>query len=198
MPSVNDVAGHPALHKMQTWLGWLIALLLAAALLASIDPHWYWPGLVISFTGLLLQLWVLGSIRSRKLLPVNGPYRFVRNPKYIAQFVLVFGLVVMTGKPWLLLIYTVLYVLYALYRVGKEEQQLEDRFSTEYFRYARHVPRFLPRLKPYEKGRFWFFSMKNFKRLYGEIYLLLFVVLYLAGYVAAFHLRFEIAGLSAL
>lgn len=198
MPSINDVADHPALHKVQTWLGGLIALLLAAALLVSIDPHWYWPGLVVSSTGLLLQLWVFGSIRSRKLLPVNGPYMFVRNPKYIAQFVLVFGLVLMTGRPWLLLIYAALYVLYALYRAGREEQQLEERFATEYLRYAKHVPRFLPRLKSYEKGRFWFFSMKNFKRQYGEIYLLLFVVLYMAGYVAAFHLKFEIAGLSGL
>lgn len=189
MASINEVTDNLALRKAQMWLGLLIVLGLAVALLRIIDPHWYWPGLVVSAAGMLLQLWVFGSIRSRRLVPVNGPYMFVRNPKYIARFVFVLGLLLMTGMPWLLLSYVPLYVLYTLYKVGREEQLLEDRFGAQFLRYCKEVPRLMPRLKPYEKGRFWFFSMKNFQRQYGEIFLLLSVVLYVACYVVAFHLK---------
>lgn len=62
-------------------------------------PRWYRPGLAVSLAGMLARLWVLGSVRSRKLLPVNGPHRFVRNAGYIAGFVFIFGLVLMAGDP---------------------------------------------------------------------------------------------------
>lgn len=189
MASIDHVLDTVTMRKVQKRLGLLIALGLAIALLLSVDPHWYWPGLIVSVAGLLMQLWELGSIRSRKLLPVNGPYMFVRNPKYIARFVLILGLVLMTGEPWLVLIYVPLFVLYTVYQVGKEEELLEDEFGTQYLRYCKTVPRFVPRLKPYENGRFWFFSMKHFQRQYGEILLLLSTVLYASCYLVAVHLK---------
>lgn len=189
MASISDVVDNFAPGKAQAWLGLTIALGVAIALLVHVDPHWYWPGLFISAAGLGMLVWTFGSIRSRRLVPMNGPYMFVRNPKYIAGFVFILGLVLLTGEPWLLLIYVPVYVLYTAYEVGKEEQLLEDRFGTPYRRYCKEVPRFMPRLKPYEKGRFWFFSMKHFQRQYGEILVFLSGVLYAACYVVAFHVK---------
>ncbi|HKI73823.1 MAG TPA: isoprenylcysteine carboxylmethyltransferase family protein, partial [Pseudomonadales bacterium] len=137
--------------------------------------------------GMLARLWALGSVRSRKRLPVNGPYRFVRNPDHIASFVFIFGLVLMMGNPILFLFYVPLYSVYTLYRVGKDEEAMEERFSTEYLRYCKEVPRFVPRLKPCENGRTWYFNLKQFQRQYGEIFLVLSVLLYVLCYVAAFH-----------
>jgi len=187
MASITELLASSVPRRVQALISGGVALVLVAALLPRVDPYWYWPGLVISLAGMLAWLWVLGSIRSRKLLPVNGPYRFVRNPAYIAGFVFIFGLVLMAGNPTLFLFYVPLYVVYTLYRVSRDEEAMEERFSTEYLRYCKEVPRFVPRLKPYEKGRTWYFNPKHFQRQYGEIFLVLSVLLYVSCYVVAFH-----------
>lgn len=189
MPSIDDVFNNFTLRKTLLALRLPIVLGLVAALLLSIDPHWFWPGLVVSLAGMVLQLWVFGCIRTREVLAVNGPYMFVRNPMYIARFLLILGLVLMTGIPWLLLVYVPVYYFYMTNRVEREEPVLHEAFGGEYLSYCKHVPRFLPRLKPYSQGRFWYFSMENFQRQHGAMNLLVFVVLYIACYVAAFHWR---------
>lgn len=188
MPSINDVFNNFTLRKTLLSYRLPIALVLVAALLLNIDPHWFWPGFVVSLLGMLLQLWVFGCIRTRETLAVNGPYMFVRNPMYIARFLLILGLVLMTGVPWLLLLYAPLYYFYMVNRVEREEPVLQEAFGGEYLAYCRHVPRFLPRLKPYREGRFWFFSGENFQRQHGGMNLLVFALFYLVAYTAAFHL----------
>ncbi len=189
MPSINDVFNNYTLRKTLLALRVPIALALVAALLWNIDPHWYWPGLVVSLVGMLLQLWVFGCIKTREVLAVNGPYMFVRNPMYIARFLLILGLVLMTGMPWLLLIYVPLYFFYMVNRVEREEPVLQEAFGGKYLDYCKHVPRFVPGLKPYRKGRFWYFRMRNFERQHGFENLAAFVLLYVLCYVAAIYLN---------
>lgn len=189
MPSIDDVFNNLTLRKTLLALRLPIALALVAGLLLTIDPHWFWPGLVVSLLGMVLQLWVFGCIKTREVLAVNGPYMFVRNPMYIARFLLVLGLVLMTGIPWLLLVYIPVYYFYMVNRVEREEPVLHEAFGGEYLKYCKHVPRFLPRLKPYKAGRFWFFSPENFRRQHGLANLAAFAALYLLCYLAAFHVR---------
>lgn len=189
MASISDMVGSQVPGRAKPWLVLGVALVLAAVLLPRVDPHWYWPGLVVSLTGMLMRLWVLGSVRSRKLLPVNGPYRFVRNPGCIADFVFIFGLMLMMGNPTVFLFYVPLYVVYTLYRVSRNEEALDEKFGAEYRRYCKEVPRFLPRVKPRGNGRTWYFNLKQFQRQYGEIFLVLSVLLYASCYVTAFHLN---------
>lgn len=186
MPSINDVFNNVTLRKALLALRLPIALVLVAALVWNIDPHWFWPGLAVSLAGMALQLWVFGCIRTREVLAVNGPYMFVRNPMYIARFLLILGLVLMVGIPWLLLVYVPLYYFYMVNRVEREEPVLEKTFGADYLEYRRHVPRFLPALRPYRKGRFWFFSAGNFKRQHGLENLAAFGLLYALCYAAAY------------
>lgn len=188
MPSINDLFNNFTLRKTLLALRLPIALALAALLLLNIDPHWFWPGFVVSFVGMLLQLWIFGCIKTREVLAVDGPYMFVRNPMYIARFLLIFGLVLMTGSPVLLLVFVPLYYFYMINRVEREEPVLLDAFGTKYMRYCKHVPRFVPRLTPYPKGRFFYFRMRNFERQHGMLNLLAFSAFYIACYVVAFHL----------
>lgn len=187
MSFVHDVFNNRALRKTLLKLRLPIALILAAALLWNIDPRWFWPGLAVSVLGMALQLWVFGCIRTREVLAVNGPYMFVRNPMYIARSLLVAGLVMMTGQLWLLLVFAPVYYLYMANRVAREESVLEQAFGDDYREYCRHVPRFWPRLTPWEKGRFAFFSAENFRRQHGLLNAAVFMLLFAACYVFAFH-----------
>ncbi|HSH42711.1 MAG TPA: isoprenylcysteine carboxylmethyltransferase family protein [Arenicellales bacterium] len=189
MPSIDDLFNNFALRKTLLALRIPIALVLVAALLWNIDPHWFWPGLVVSAAGLVLQLWVFGCIRTRQVLAVNGPYMFVRNPMYIARFILILGLILMTGIPWLILVYAPLYYFYMVNRVAREEPVLQETFGKEYLDYCKHVPRFVPTFKPYRKGRFFYFREKNFYRQHGLENLAAFLLLYVACYFAAFYLN---------
>jgi len=189
MQSINDVFNNVTLRKTLLALRMPVALVLLAVLLLTVDPHWYWPGLVVSLVGMLLQLWVFGCIRTREVLAVNGPYMFVRNPMYIARFLLIFGLVLMTGIPWLLLVYVPLYYLYMVNRVKREEPVLQEAFGGKYLEYCKHVPRFVPALNPYPEGRFFYFRASNFRRQHGTANFLVFLGVYILCYVAAFHFR---------
>lgn len=82
-------------------------------------------------------------------LVVRGPYRFVRNPMISGViFVLfgeAFGLQSLPLAAW-----ATAFLLFSLvYTSLLEESQLEARFGNEYRRYLQNVPRFLPRLRPW-------------------------------------------------
>lgn len=188
MSSIDDIFNNPTLRRILLGLRLPIALALAVVLVLNIDRGWFWPGLAVSVLGMLLQLWVFGCIKTREVLAVNGPYMFVRNPMYIARFLLIAGLILMTGWPWLLLIVAPVYYLYMVNRVGREEPVLAEAFGDAYRDYCEHVPRFLPAVRPYRKGRFAFFSMENFRRQHGLVNLLVFSVFYVVCYVATFRL----------
>lgn len=188
MQSVNDVFNNPKLRKALLALRLPIALALAVILVLSVDRDWFWPGLAVSVLGMLLQLWVFGCIKTREVLAVNGPYMFVRNPMYIARFLLIAGLILMTGHPWLLAFFAPVYYLYMVNRVKREEPVLAKVFGAQYGDYCEHVPRFLPGLRPYGKGRFAFFSKENFQRQHGLANLLAFSVFYVACYIVTFRL----------
>lgn len=189
MLSINDLFNNRTLRKTLLALRLPIALVLAALLLLNIDPHWFWPGFVVSLAGMLLQLWIFGCIKTREALAVDGPYMFVRNPMYIARFLLILGLVLMTGLPLLLLVFVPLYYFYMTNRVEREEPVLLDAFGGEYMKYCKHVPRLVPRLTPYPRGRFFYFRRRNFRRQHGMLNLLVFSGLYVACYVTAFYLK---------
>lgn len=154
-----------------------------AVVLLNLDAYWFWPGLVVSLVGLLLQLWMFGSARGTGRLSINGPYVLVRNPLSLAGFLLYIGFILMTGIPWLLPVYAVLYGLWVVLCVRFEEAVLEEKEVDEYRKYIYHVPRFLPRLKPCPRGHLLYFKMKYFSRHHELERLLLFSGLCILCYV---------------
>jgi protein-S-isoprenylcysteine O-methyltransferase Ste14 len=74
-----------------------------------------------------------------------GPYRWVRNPIYIA------ALLVVLGEAWLFLSLPLLKyaaamaILFHLFVIGHEEPTLHRRFGEAYAEYLRTVPRWIPR-----------------------------------------------------
>ena len=79
-------------------------------------------------------------------LVVGGPFRFVRNPGYVAVVAMVAGqgLLFANGA---VLVYAVLLALgFHLFVVGYEEPTLRRQFGAEYEDYCRRVPRWWPRL----------------------------------------------------
>lgn len=83
-------------------------------------------------------------------LVVRGPYRFVRNPM-ISGVVLILLAESLFLRSMPHLMWTVMFLSFNLiYIPALEEPQLEERFGEAYRVYKRNVPRFLPRLSPWD------------------------------------------------
>jgi protein-S-isoprenylcysteine O-methyltransferase Ste14 len=88
-----------------------------------------------------------------RVLVVEGLYRYVRNPMYVAvQFVLL-GEAAGFGSTELIVWAATCLVFMHLFVVLYEEPALGQKFGTEYDDYRRQVPRWIPRLRPVEWHR---------------------------------------------
>jgi protein-S-isoprenylcysteine O-methyltransferase Ste14 len=128
------------------------------------------PALIAQFGGLCLVLiglvLFLSSLRRfagdgkgtlapwdpPRQLVVTGPYRFVRNPMISGVLFVLFGeALILLSRPqltWAL----IFLLINAAYIPLLEEPQLRARFGAAYDEYCDHVPRLVPRLRPWTPG----------------------------------------------
>lgn len=121
----------------------------------------FWIGLVLAVAGLMLAMWTarlfltLGRGTPAPWAPphklvVAGPYRHVRNPMItgvllmLAAESLLFGSWPIVG--WML----VFFLVHGVYLARMEEPGLERRFGEDYRRYKANVPRWIPRVSPWD------------------------------------------------
>jgi protein-S-isoprenylcysteine O-methyltransferase Ste14 len=133
-----------------------------AAMLVFAHPTWMslLSGFFLVLLGEGLRFWGVSIVGSETrttgtvggtYLVTTGPFAFVRNPLYVGNMLLYAGVGVMSMAlfPWLLVAALAWFYLQYAMIVSQEEEYLAGHFGTAYDDYRRHVPRFLPRLKPY-------------------------------------------------
>ena len=85
-------------------------------------------------------------------LVVRGVYRHVRNPMISGVLFVLLGESVLTATMPLFRWFLIFVVINAIYIPLLEEPMLVNRFGDDYVTYKRNVPRWLPRLTPWEGG----------------------------------------------
>jgi protein-S-isoprenylcysteine O-methyltransferase Ste14 len=115
-----------------------------------------WAAVPVIAAGIALYVWCVwnfaavgrgtpGPWDAPSRVVAAGPYRWVRNPIYLA------ALLIVLGEAWLFLSLALLAyagamaVLFHLFVVGYEEPTLRRRFGSAYLEYQRTVPRWVPR-----------------------------------------------------
>lgn len=83
-------------------------------------------------------------------LVVAGVYRHVRNPMITGVFCILLGEAVFFGSVPLLVWFAIFVAVNAFYIPFFEEAGLERRFGGDYTRYRESVPRWIPRLTPWQ------------------------------------------------
>lgn len=83
-------------------------------------------------------------------LVVRGPYRFVRNPMITGVASVLLGEAAVLQTSAQLAWFAGFAVANALWIPLVEERGLVRRFGDEWVEYARHVPRWIPRLRPWD------------------------------------------------
>jgi protein-S-isoprenylcysteine O-methyltransferase Ste14 len=114
---------------------------------------WVVPGVGLIVVGLLLGLFAALTIiragstirvdRPVTALVVGGPYRWTRNPIYLALALVSSGIAVTANAVWPLLSLPIVLTLVRRRHIEREERYLERTFGREYRRYRDRVPRWL-------------------------------------------------------
>ncbi|HEU4563136.1 MAG TPA: isoprenylcysteine carboxylmethyltransferase family protein [Gemmatimonadaceae bacterium] len=153
------------------WLRTLVFLLVVPCTVLGLVPGWIlhtgqggrvplggarWAGLLPLAAGAPLMLRCMADFVARgrgtpapidppRRLVAEGPYRWVRNPMYVAGILIILGEAVLWQAPALLAYAAAFWLATHLCVMGYEEPALARRFGADYARYRREVPRWLPR-----------------------------------------------------
>ncbi|HEY7407575.1 MAG TPA: isoprenylcysteine carboxylmethyltransferase family protein [Gemmatimonadaceae bacterium] len=110
-------------------------------------------GWLLIALGLVILLWaMLTFLRARTaILPsrparsivATGPYRFTRNPMYVAMSAIYTGLALLMGVGWPLVLLPIVLLSLAALVIRREERYLGDAFGEEYAAYRARVRRWL-------------------------------------------------------
>jgi protein-S-isoprenylcysteine O-methyltransferase Ste14 len=85
-------------------------------------------------------------------LVIAGPYRHVRNPMISSVLIMLMAESLLLNSFVLLAWWAIFWLGNILYFPLKEEKDLERRFGASYAIYKKHVPRWVPRLRPWKGG----------------------------------------------
>jgi hypothetical protein len=111
-------------------------------------------GILLVSSGVILHGWAAGYLaragyaEREKILTVRGPYRYNRNPYYLAQMIMDAGFFLLAGRPLLLFLYFP--IIFSVYQswVANEETFLEKEFGDAYRVLKREVPRWRFQFRP--------------------------------------------------
>ncbi|MEQ8764143.1 MAG: isoprenylcysteine carboxylmethyltransferase family protein [Planctomycetota bacterium] len=115
-----------------------------------------WPpgvgdlGLLLVITGAGIRLWSSGYLDKGQRydhISTGGPYRFVRHPLYVGNFLLTVGFGLL-GFGFSLIAAALILAVVALHlpNILREEKKFVRVYGQEYVDYCNKVPRFVPRL----------------------------------------------------
>ena len=85
-------------------------------------------------------------------LVIDGFYRYVRNPMYVAVLAVILGQALLLGNLDLLAYAVFPWLAAHLFVLLYEEPALRKSFPIEYAVYCANVPRWIPRLNPWRNG----------------------------------------------
>jgi len=110
------------------------------------------PVLLDSFARFALQgLGTPAPIFPTRHLVVSGLLRYVRNPMYVAVLSLIFGQGLLFGNIRVLEYGIAVWVAFYFFVLIYEEPTLRKTFGREYEEFCANVPRWAPRLRPWQR-----------------------------------------------
>lgn len=111
------------------------------------------PVLLDSFARFAIQgLGTPAPVAPPQHLVVTGLYRYVRNPMYVGVSSLIFGQGLVFGSIRILEYGVAVWAGFFLFVLLYEEPALRRKFGDQYREFCAHVPRWIPRLKPWRKS----------------------------------------------
>lgn len=153
------------------------------------ERHWELFCFLVSFLGLALRAWTVGTApagtsgrnQGRQVadrLNTTGPYSMVRNPLYVGNALMWAGVVLYARSAWLVLgVGMAFWIVYERI-IYAEEEFLRERFGAAFTAWAAVTPAFLPRPRNFRPAALPFSVRNVLKREYSGLFAL--VILFAA------------------
>jgi protein-S-isoprenylcysteine O-methyltransferase Ste14 len=138
-----------------------IILFFAGINIINPDKISFWVAVIIAVLALGLSIWTMTLFVTigkgtpapwdpPQKLVINGPYRYVRNPMLTSVFFILLAEVIFFQSLPLFFWFITFIAINLFYFPFFEEKALEKKFGDEYLRYKANVPRYIPRLTPWD------------------------------------------------
>ena len=142
---------------MYNWRGRLVALpaiFLVFCRYGEIEESWVFAvGAIIFLSGVLIRVLAQQRLHYRLPVPVvltvTGLYSFVRNPIYIGNILILTSLCLFAELVWFTPFMVTWSLLVYSLAIRYEEGQLATQYGEAYAEYLEHVPRWIPRWRPW-------------------------------------------------
>ena len=105
---------------------------------------WFYIGLLMFLFGFIFNLSVLNNIRGAELNKpfTNGPYRFSRHPIYIALFMIIISISIMSLS-WVFLLIAIICGIHLILVAPVEEKYCLEKYGNLYGDYIKRTPRWI-------------------------------------------------------
>lgn len=118
----------------------------------NLELFYHISAIILITFGLVLRVYTrnIKYIKSKGGLVITDIYGIVRNPMYVASFLIGLGLTLIVGNPFLIIGYTLLFFIIHNLIALREEKFLESLFGDEYLEYKKNVNRWIPKISKYK------------------------------------------------
>src|SRR4051794_600287 len=163
--------------RVRAWVGTLVFLVVTPGVVAGLIPGlitgwqipwadgWGAPAAIVAVvaigSGILVLLDAFARFARADGTPappaptahlvVVGPYRFVRNPMYLAVLTIILGQALLFGSVGALIYAGIVLLMVAVFVKAYEEPTLEAEYGEEYREFRRNVRGWIPRLRPWRQ-----------------------------------------------
>jgi hypothetical protein len=165
------------------------------------DELWETFCLIISFTGLGIRIVTIGYTpkgtsgtntkrQIADVLNTTGMYSVIRNPLYLGNFIIWFGISMFPRLWWFSLIVILLFWLYYERIIFAEEEFLREKFEESYLVWAEKTPVFIPNFRTWKRSEMPFSFRKALKNEYKSFFAMMvsYIALEIVGDVFAEHI----------
>ena len=128
----------------------------------DIGDLWESIAVIVSFLGLAIRCFTVGYVprgtsgrntqsQAAEILNTKGMYSITRNPLYLGNFVIIFGITLFIQVWWLALLVWIGFWLYCERIIFAEEEFLRRKFGHEFIVWAQRTPMVIPCFKDWRK-----------------------------------------------
>jgi len=152
-----------------------------------LDFYWELFCLSCSFLGLAIRAYTVGHAPARTsgrntetqiadILNITGAYSMVRNPLYLGNFIMGFGIFMFAFHFWIVFVYCLCFWLYYERIILAEETYLVERFGDKYLLWAAKTPVFIPNVMLYKAPELPFSLKTVLRREYSGFFAVIVVM----------------------
>lgn len=128
----------------------------------DIGDLWESIAIVVSFSGLAIRCFTVGYVprgtsgrntqsQVAEILNTTGMYSITRNPLYLGNFVIMFGITLFMQVWWLALVVWIGFWLYYERIIFTEEEYLRRKFNGQFIEWAQKTPTIIPNFRNWRK-----------------------------------------------